>query len=105
MTISYLAAFLGGFISLISPCSAMIIPTFAAAASKKTNSFFITASVFSIGLLVALLPVDFGFTFIGRIMLVHRRSITLAIGVLLLIWGVLTLLGRHLPFPSLSGWL
>lgn len=101
MPISFLAAFLGGVVSLFSPCSAMILPSFFASSFHQRKRLIQATVIFSLGLLLVMLPLSLGFLALFNLFNAYRRLITLIIGTILLIEGTLQLTGRSL-FISIS---
>lgn len=104
MTISVVAAFFGGLLSLLSPCSAMVLPTFAAAGMSQRRKLLVTTLVFSLGLFVVLFPLGLGALKLWQWLFFYRRPLSLVVGVGLLLAAILVILGRQLPFPNLIGW-
>jgi cytochrome c biogenesis protein CcdA len=102
MHLSYLAAFLGGVISLLTPCSAMVIPLFASALTQKKANPLRVIGLFTFGLTISLLPLVVGATIFNRLFFSYRESISNIIGVIFLIFGISTLFGFHLQFPSVT---
>lgn len=106
MPISLIAAFLGGSISLLSPCSALVIPTFAAAISgKKSHNLNSITIIFSLGLLVSLIPFALGAFVLSQLIMLYRPQITLIIGILLALSAFMVLFLDHLPFPDLKNYI
>lgn len=97
-----LIAYFGGLLSLISPCSALVIPTFIAAASHKHHSLIITTIKFSLGLAIVLLPLSFGFIAFSSLFNQFRGPLTLIIGSAFLLYAVWLLLGKSLSLPDLT---
>jgi cytochrome c biogenesis protein CcdA len=51
LEISYLAAFFGGILSLLSPCSALLLPAFFAYAFQSRKDLLTKTAIFYLGLL------------------------------------------------------
>lgn len=100
MQISFLAAFLGGLLSLISPCSVMVIPTFAAAVAKERSSLFRMSLLFSLGLFTILVPLGLGAAAISSFVTWNRSTLSMLIGWLFVILGGLIVFGVSIPFPD-----
>ena len=106
MQITLIAAFLGGIFSLLSPCSAMVIPTFLAATSgKRSTKLILVSLIFSLGLLVSLLPLALGAVVLSQFIMIYRRPLTLLIGIALSVSAALVLFIDHLPFPDLRSFI
>jgi cytochrome c biogenesis protein CcdA len=54
--VAYLAAFLGGVLSLLSPCSALLVPAFFAYAFQSRRRLLAKTVVFYVGLATTLVP-------------------------------------------------
>lgn len=80
----------------------MVIPIFAAAANKKGQSLTKAAVIFSAGLFISLLPMALGALLFNQLFNLYRQPISLFVGVLLIIWGIIILLGHQLPLPDLG---
>jgi cytochrome c biogenesis protein CcdA len=98
--ISFLASFFGGVLSLLSPCSALLLPAFFAYAFgeelvRKTGIFYL-------GLAATLVPLGMGILAVSTLFY-GRRSVLIAIsGALLIAFGVLQLLGGGVTIGPLS---
>lgn len=101
--ISFLVAFLGGVLSVISPCVLPVLPAFFAVSfkereeiTKKTILFFFgMASVFMLlGILSALTG--------ALIFEAYRKQITLIVGIILLFFGLFVMLGGGFRFITFS---
>lgn len=102
MPITILAAFLGGFLSLLSPCSALVIPTYTALITKHLYHPLKSTIIFSLGLLVSFLPLAFGISLLSDVILHYRRPVTLFIGIFLVIGAVALLIFKQLPIPEIK---
>lgn len=103
MSISLLAAFLGGVISLLSPCSVVILPAFFAASLQKSHHLVRNTLIFTAGVLTVLFPLGLGAWELGQFLTFYRTPLSLAIAAFLLVSAVLTVFGKHIPLPDLSG--
>lgn len=99
MSIGLLAAFLGGLISLLSPCSALILPSFLATSFQSRKNLLTATLVFSLGVLTIMLPLGLGLMIIIRALTAYRQLLTLIIGLLLIAEGLFQLTGRSLLVP------
>jgi cytochrome c biogenesis protein CcdA len=91
--IGYLAAFLGGVLTLISPCSALLLPSFFAYAFDRPSALLGRTAVFYGGLATTLVPLGVGASFATRLFFDHRATIVAVAGWTLIGFGVVTLLG------------
>ena len=103
---SYLAAFLGGLFSLLSPCSALLLPAFFAYAFESRRELVKKTVVFYLGLCVTLVPLGMGISAVSRLFYGQRSTLILVAGVLLISLGAWQLAGRGFalgPFERLRG--
>jgi cytochrome c biogenesis protein CcdA len=91
--IGLLAAFLGGALALLSPCSAMLLPAFFASTVNSSGRLLAHSGVFYAGLLCTLVPVGLGAASVGHVLVSHRSAVILAAGCLIICFGVLSALG------------
>jgi cytochrome c biogenesis protein CcdA len=65
--VSYPAAFLGGVLSLLSPCSALLLPAFFAYAFQSRGKLLAKTAVFYLGLATTLVPLGMGISAVSRL--------------------------------------
>jgi len=92
--VGVLGAFLGGLLTLISPCSAMLLPSFFAYAFDNLGKLIARTAAFYLGLCLTLVPLGAAAGFFGALLTQHRETLTLAGGMLLVCLGILQLSGR-----------
>lgn len=92
--VGLLGAFLGGLASLLSPCSALLLPSFFAYAFDRTRLLIRRTSVFWVGLCVVLVPLGAGVGLLGSVVTRHRGEVTVIGGLVLIGFGLMTLLGK-----------
>lgn len=102
LEVSYLAAFFGGVLSLLSPCSALLLPAFFAYAFQSRSRLITKTAVFYIGLAATLVPLGMGIAAISRLFYGHRSTLIMVAGVALILLGLLQILGRGFEFGPLS---
>lgn len=100
--VSYLASFLGGLLSLLSPCSALLLPAFFAYAFGSRMELVRRTVVFYLGLAVTLVPLGMGISAVSRLVYGYRGTLILASGLLLIVFGVIQLLGRGFTIGPLE---
>ncbi|MEU3271157.1 cytochrome c biogenesis CcdA family protein [Saccharomonospora sp. NPDC006951] len=91
--VGLLGAFLGGVLSMLSPCSALLLPSFFAYAFDRIGTLARRTAVFYAGLLVVLVPLGAGVGAIGALLTRYRGIATTAGGVVLVLLGIATILG------------
>lgn len=98
--IGLLGAFLGGLLTLISPCSAMLLPSFFAYAFDGLGKLVARTAVFYLGLATTLVPLGAAAGLFGALLTQHRTALTVASGVLLILLGLLQISGKGFGFAA-----
>ncbi|MGC8634472.1 MAG: cytochrome c biogenesis CcdA family protein [Candidatus Limnocylindrales bacterium] len=103
MAVQLLIAFAGGILSLLSPCSALLLPAFFAYAFPSPTRLALRTGIFYAGLITLLVPAGIGAGAIGAVLLVERGPLTLLAGVTLIAIGAVQLVlgGFELPGANL----
>jgi cytochrome c biogenesis protein CcdA len=91
--IGFVAAFLGGVLTLISPCGALLLPSFFAYAFASPGALLARTAVFYAGLAVSLVPLGMGASLAGSLFFGHRGTLILVAGWLVIALGVAQILG------------
>lgn len=99
MGIEALVAFVGGVLSLLSPCSALLLPAFFAYAFPSRGRLLLRTGVFYTGLLTLFLPLGLGLGALGSLFLERRTELSIVAGLLLIAIGAYQLIvgGFELP--------
>jgi cytochrome c biogenesis protein CcdA len=92
--VSLLASFFGGVLSLLSPCSALLLPAFFAYAFGGGGELVRKTGVFYLGLVATLVPLGMGISAVSALFYGQRGALITASGLVLISFGVLQLLGR-----------
>ncbi|WP_257995969.1 cytochrome c biogenesis CcdA family protein [Corynebacterium xerosis] len=92
-SIGVAGAFLGGLLSLLSPCSALLLPSFFAYAFDGVGKLVQRTVVFYLGMIAVLVPMGAGIGAIGSLLTIHRSTVTLIAGVVVIALGIFTALG------------
>lgn len=104
MDVGHLGALLGGLLSLLSPCSVMLLPAFFAYAFADPATLVARTGVFYLGLLTTLVPLGVLAGGLGAFLAAHRGALLTAVAVVVLVLGVLQLAGVPLPgVPRTAG--
>ena len=104
--ISFLAAFLGGVLSLLSPCSALLLPAFFAYAFQGGGELVKKTGIFYLGLATTLVPLGMGISAVSRVFYGYRGTLILVAGILIITFGLLQIAGRGFsvgPLARLQG--
>src|SRR5918997_2178411 len=102
LEVSYLAAFLGGVLSLLSPCSALLLPAFFAYAFQSRKRLLVKTAVFYLGLAATLMPLGMGISAVTGLVYGQRSTLITVSGAVIILLGVLHLLGRGFGFGPLT---
>lgn len=93
LDIGYLAAFLGGVLALISPCSALLVPSFFAYAFGAPTRMLARTGVFLLGLGAVLVPLGAGSAGLATLLTVHRVGFVMGAGWVIIAFGVVQIVG------------
>ncbi|MFE3648621.1 cytochrome c biogenesis CcdA family protein, partial [Streptomyces sp. NPDC059152] len=92
--IGYLAAFLGGTLALVSPCSALLLPAFFAYSLASPGRLLARTGVFYLGLATTLVPLGAASTAASRLFNGHRDLLIALGGWVVIALGVAQILGE-----------
>ena len=95
---SFLASFLGGLLSLLSPCSALLLPAFFAYAFQSRGVLVGRTAVFYLGLCATLVPLGMGITAVSSLVYGHRSTLITVSGLVIIALGVIQALGGGFAF-------
>lgn len=98
--VGVLAAFAAGILALLSPCSALLLPSFFAYAFASRGALVARTLVFYVGLLVTLVPLGTGAGAASSLFYGHRPLLIAIAGWTIIGLGVLQLLGRGFAVPG-----
>ncbi len=101
--VSFAAAFFGGILALLSPCSALLLPAFFAYAFQNRTELIARTFLFYLGLATIFVPLGMGATLATSLFLDNRETMIVVAGVLLIGFGILELSGRTIGLPFFSG--
>ncbi|MEE2032350.1 cytochrome c biogenesis CcdA family protein [Rhodococcus chondri] len=98
--IGLLGALLGGVLALLSPCSALLLPSFFAYSFDGTGRLAARTAIFYAGLAAVLAPLGAGLGLLGSALTQHRGVVTLISGSILIGLGLMTMLGKGFASAS-----
>src|SRR5699024_3970118 len=98
MDIGLLGAFLGGILTLLSPCSAMLLPAFFSYAFASPRELLTRTGVFCLGLITTLVPLGVLAGTLGAFVNEHRFTFVTIASVVVIALGALMLLNVPIPF-------
>ncbi|MDI6411002.1 cytochrome c biogenesis CcdA family protein [Streptomyces albus] len=93
MEVGYVAAFLGGLLALLSPCSALLLPAFFAYSIDSAGRLIARTGIFYLGLATTLVPLGAAGSFAGRLFYGHRDLLVTVGGWLIIALGVAQIVG------------
>ena len=96
--ISFAAAFIGGILSLLSPCSGLLLPAFFAYAFQNKRELTARTAVFYGGLATVFVPLGMGASLATTLFVDNRDTMITIAGGILIAFGVMELLGRTFSF-------
>lgn len=97
--VGLLAAFAAGILALLSPCSALLLPSFFAYAFADARALVLRTGVFYLGLLLTLVPLGTGVGLASELFYGHRATLIAVAGWTIIALGVLQLFGRGFALP------
>lgn len=96
-------AFVGGTLSLLSPCSALLLPSFFAYAFADRRRLLTRTLIFYTGLLTLFIPLGLGVGALGALVRDHITAVTATAGVLLIVIGVYQFAIGGFSLPGAGG--
>lgn len=92
-----LIAFLGGVLTLLAPCSVMLLPAFFSYAFQSPQKLIARCGIFWLGLLTPLIPLGAALSGVVALIREHSAFITHIIALLVIIAGLITLFSLDVP--------
>lgn len=100
--VGLLAAFAAGVLALLSPCSALLLPSFFAYAFASRSAQLLRTAVFYLGLLITLVPLGVGASAASSLFYGHRPLLISIAGWSIIALGVLQVFGGGFAMPFAS---
>lgn len=97
--ITLLTAFAAGVLALLSPCSALLLPSFFAYAFNTRTELLGRTALFALGLAAVLVPLGMGSSAASSLVYGHRPTMIAVAGWTIIGLGVLQALGRGFTVP------
>ena len=92
--VGFAAAFVGGVLSLLSPCGALLLPSFFAYAFDNPGRLLARTGVFYLGLVSTLVPLGVSASAATQFVRSNQDTILVVAGLVVIALGVATALGR-----------
>jgi cytochrome c biogenesis protein CcdA len=99
---SFLASFLGGLLSLLSPCSALLLPAFFAYAFQSRGELVGRTAFFYLGLCATLVPLGMGISAVSSLVYGHRSTLITVSGLIIIAFGVIQVFGGGFAFGPIE---
>jgi cytochrome c biogenesis protein CcdA len=96
--VSFLASFLGGVLTLLCPCSALLLPAFFAYAFQSRRELVGRTAVFYLGLCATLVPLGMGISAVSALVYGHRSTLITVSGLVVIVFGVIQIAGGGFAF-------
>jgi cytochrome c biogenesis protein CcdA len=97
--ITLLTAFAAGVLALLSPCSALLLPSFFAYAFNTRTELLGRTALFALGLAAVLVPLGMGSSAASSLVYGHRSTMIAVAGWTIIGLGVMQALGRGFTIP------
>ncbi len=97
--VSLVAAFVAGALALLSPCSALLLPSFFAYAFAGRSRLLLRTGAFYLGLLATLVPMGTGASAASSVFYGHRPLLIAVAGWSIIALGVMQIAGRSFAMP------
>lgn len=92
--IGFVAAFLGGVLALLSPCGALLLPSFFAYAFDNPGRLLARTGVFYLGLVSTLVPLGVTASAATQFVRSNQDTVLAVAGVVVILLGIATAVGR-----------
>jgi cytochrome c biogenesis protein CcdA len=100
--VSFLASFFGGLLSLLSPCSALLLPAFFAYAFQSRGELVGRTAVFYLGLCATLVPLGMSISAVSSLVYGYRSTLITVSGLVIIVLGVIQAFGGGFAFGPIE---
>lgn len=101
--IGLFGAFFGGLLALVSPCSALLLPSFFAVAFGSWRNLVTRTIAFTAGLAAVLVPLGAGVGAVGSLLTRYRDVVTTIGGVVMIALGIAIVFGFGFGIRGIAG--
>lgn len=101
--ITFLIAFLGGTLSILSPCLLPILPGFFATTFKAKKDVTKMTFIFFLGFALIFVLLGFSASFVGKLFLNSLKDLTTIAGLFLIGFGIMSILGKGFSMFTFKG--
>ncbi|SDM60931.1 Cytochrome c biogenesis protein CcdA [Cryobacterium flavum] len=103
MDIGYAGALIGGMLTLLSPCSVMLLPAFFAYAFAKPSELLARTGLFYLGLITTLVPLGVLAGTVGVFVTQNRTAFVGIASLLVVLMGIIQISGLRFPAFTRGG--
>lgn len=100
--IGLVGAFLGGLLALLSPCAALLLPSFFAFTYDGAAALVSRTGLFFVGLAAVLVPIGAGAAAMGSLFTRYRTTVTAVGAVVVIVLGLVLIAGSGFGFGRVS---
>ena len=93
MDIGVVAAFIGGTLALLSPCSALLLPAYFGTVVGSGARLVVHSLVFFVGMVAVLVPLGLGVGALAQLFNEYRTPMIIVAAIVLIVLGVLQIFG------------
>lgn len=91
--VGYVAALVGGVLALLSPCGALLLPSFFAYAFEQRSQLLARTGIFYLGLITTLVPLGVSASTLTTFVRSNQQTVMVIAGLAIIALGILTALG------------
>lgn len=103
MSLTLFGAFVGGVLTLLSPCSVMLLPAFFSYAFTSPGQLLSRTGIFYLGLITTLVPIGVLAGSLGAFVNEHRAQVVAGAAWVVIVLGVLMVAGVSFRLPATRG--
>jgi cytochrome c biogenesis protein CcdA len=96
--VGYVAALVGGVLALLSPCGALLLPSFFAYAFDRPTQLVTRTGIFYLGLVTTLVPLGVSASAATIFVRTHQATVITIAGATIVVLGVITAVGGGFVF-------
>lgn len=104
METGYFVALVGGMLSIFSPCSALLLPSFFAYTATSKARLSLMGAAFFGGLLLTMVPLGMGVAWIGGMLPMSQQEMMRASAWLIILLGLLQIFGGGFDLGKILPW-
>lgn len=102
VSVGLFGALIAGVFSLLSPCSALLLPAFFAYAFTSKRQLIARTFVFFLGLCLVFVPLGMGIGWFGQGLARYRDHLIMGGGIAMIVFGIVSFFGGGFTVPGLA---